>query len=93
MGLRRQLFEYTTEKYGNFTIEDLPNKAIIWWDFYDEQDGSTITPGEEWFENYLKMVIKDGCDVKDFSDIPKKGEFRTAGEAKAYIEKKFGKID
>lgn len=88
---RRTLIEYTSEKYGNFTIEDLPNKAVIWWDFYDEQDGTMLEPDDECFERYLKMIEKE-CDVKDFSDLPKRGEFRTAGEAKAYIEKKFGKI-
>lgn len=88
MGLRRTLIEYTSEKYGNFTIEDLPNKAVIWWDFYDEQDGCMLEPGDELLQKYI-----EDCDVKDFSDLPKRGEFRTAGEAKAYIEKKFGKID
>ena len=33
MGLRRRLVEYESEKYGKFTIEDLPNKAVIWANF------------------------------------------------------------
>jgi len=82
----RELREYTTEKYGNFTIEGFSkNKFCIWWDFYDEQDGELMEPdGDlEWFKD---------CDVKDFSDLPEQGYFKSFEEAEIYLRNKFGEI-
>jgi hypothetical protein len=87
----REIREYTSEKYGNFSIEQYEdrgkNRVCIWWDFYDEQDGLPMEPdGDflEWFKS---------CDVKDFSDLPEQGFFKSFDEAYNYIVKKFGNIE
>jgi hypothetical protein len=87
----REIREYTSEKYGNFSIEQYENhrdenRVCIWWDFYDEQDGVIMGEGgADWF------YFKD-CDVTDFSDIPRNGLFYSFKEAKDYLILKFGEI-
>jgi hypothetical protein len=83
---------YTTDKYGNFSIEEFPKKGslrrfLIWWDFYDEQEYEPMeTDGDfiEWFT--------PGCDVKDFSDLPEGGYFSSFEKAEEYLRNKFGEI-
>ena len=82
------MIELTSEKYGNFSIETLsPNACVIWWDYYDEQDGFMMEPGEQ-IEAALDLY--EDCDVRDFSDLPEDGEFKHPMEAITYIENKFG---
>jgi len=78
---------YTTDKYGNFSIEQMSKGFVIWWDFYDEEDGLPMeTDGDfiEWFT--------PGCDVKDFSDLPEGGYFKSFEEAEKYLFFKFGTL-
>lgn len=87
---QRRIIEVTSEKYGNFSIETLSSDdscCVIWWDYYDEQDGFMMEPGEQ-IEAALALY-KD-CDVRDFSDLPEDGEFKNSKEAITYIENKFG---
>jgi hypothetical protein len=52
---------------------------------YDENEGDQLEPGMDvWMEE---------CDIRDFSDMPKYGEFKSHDEAYEYLVKKFGKIE
>ena len=84
-----QNLELTSEKYGNFSIEVISSKGkcVIWWDYLDEQDGFMLEPGEQ-IEAALNVY--EDCDVRDFSDLPKLGEFKNTDEALKYLEGKFG---
>ena len=77
---------YHSEKYGYFYLqEDKKKKVFIWWDHEEVGDeGIMIEPTIEW--------VWEDVDIKDFSDAPKYGEFKSFEDAKAYIVKKFGKI-
>lgn len=81
--------ELSSEKYGNFIVcrgDSSRGKYIVWWDFYDEHDGFMLEPGEQ---IELALDCYSECDVRDFSDLPKNGEFKSMDEAKEYIEEKF----
>jgi hypothetical protein len=80
----RTTIDLKSKKYGNFTIDNYAkNKVVIWWDFYDEQDGFVLEPN---------CNIYEDCDIKDFSDLPEEGIFKTIENAKSYLIKKFGKL-
>lgn len=79
----RTLTLLSSDNYGNFSIEKCKNgEVVIWWDFYDEQDGILLEPSSKIEE----------CEIQDFRDLPKDGVFETVQEAKKYIENKFGKV-
>jgi len=79
-----------SEKYGNFSIEQwTKNQFVIWWDYYDEQDGFMMEPDDQ-IEAALDLY--DDCDVRDFSDLPKDGIFKSLDAAKSYIIRKFGDV-
>ena len=80
----KQHREINNTKYGNFFIEEYAkDKFCIWWDFYDEHDGLCMEPGVDFLDWF-----KD-CDIKDFSDLPKEGFFKSIEEATNYINNKF----
>jgi hypothetical protein len=83
---RTVITEYKSEKYGIFSIEETGSKCVIWWDFYDENDGDQLSPD-------MDVWMVDECDITDFSDMPKHGEFKSHDEAYEYIVRKFGKIE
>lgn len=83
-------WEFTSEKYGAFYVAKNGSKKFnIWWDFNDEMEGGFIEPGKH-FDDLLNFFISCGCDVLDFSDLPKHGNFGSIEEVTQYLEGKFG---
>ena len=87
--------DFISEKYGLFIISKqrslLKSKKdyyTIWWDFYDEHEGRFLEPSLN-----IDETPWEECDIKDFSDMPKYGEFSSFNEAYSYIINKFGNIE
>jgi hypothetical protein len=79
---------YNNTEYGVFILNKNGKVWNIWWDFYDEYEGLPFECGS------LEEAMDDGwypeCDVRDFSDLPNCGDFKTEDDALDYINNKFG---
>jgi len=85
--MQQEQWVFNSEKYGVFFINKYNQGRFgVWWDFYDEMEGGMMEPGqiEEAIEFYKE------CDVRDFSDLPKNGEFKSLDSTIGYLENKFG---
>lgn len=84
--------QYQSIEYGSFIFEELSNKCTVWWDPEEVGDGFSIN--NYLYDSCFDISISNSrnLSVKDFSDLPNNGEFRTFNEAYDYIVLKFGKI-
>jgi hypothetical protein len=87
MKMQQTQWTFNSEKYGVFYINRYNQRKYgVWWDYYDEMEGCMIEPGV--IEQEIEFWKE--CDVRDFSDLPKNGDFKSLKETIEYLEKKFG---
>jgi hypothetical protein len=83
--------EFEDKDFGTFILNEYDkNKVGVWWDPYMEMEGFDFCDAQAVMEEsdfYNEFINK--ANIKDFKDLPKKGEFKNLKEAKEYIESKF----